>query len=118
MPVNFFIELMLPYGKKYFAPTISVFVAVKFHSFNKVGVDLATPILETLLYLKQQFLFIISFIHFKNFISAVCIWYIVYMWYTRNKFYSEAAEENLQEAKIACEVDSPWTYNIDIDSQM
>ena len=30
------------------------------------------------------------------------------MWYTRNKVYSEAAEENLQEAKIACDVDSPW----------
>ena len=62
-----------------------------------------------------------SFIHFKNFISAICICYkvyIVYMWYTINKIYSEAVEENLQEAKIACDVDSPWTYNIDIDSQM
>ena len=43
---------------------------------------------------------------------------MVYMWYTRNKFYSESVEENLQEAKIACDVDSPWTYDIDIDSQM
>ena len=34
------------------------------------------------------------------------------MWYTRNKFYSETAEENLQEAKIACDAESPWTYNI------
>ena len=42
---------------------------------------------------------------------------IVCMWYTRNKFYSETAEENLQEAKIACDAESPWTYNIDIDSQ-
>ena len=39
------------------------------------------------------------------------------MWYTRNKFYSETAEENLQEAKIACNAESPWTYNIDINSQ-
>ena len=30
------------------------------------------------------------------------------MWYTRNKFYSETAEENLQEAKIACDTESPW----------
>ena len=28
------------------------------------------------------------------------------MWYTRNKFYSETAEENLQEAKIACNAES------------
>ena len=39
------------------------------------------------------------------------------MWYTRNKFYSETAEENLQEAKIACDAETPWTYNIDINSQ-
>ena len=39
------------------------------------------------------------------------------MWYTRNKSYSETAEENLQEAKIACEEESPWTYNIEINSQ-
>ena len=40
------------------------------------------------------------------------------MWYTRNKFYSEIAEENLQEAKIACDAESPSTYNIDINSQI
>ena len=64
---------------------------------------------------------IIFSFHFKNFISAVCICYkvlIVYMWYTRKIFYSEAAEENLQEAKIACDIDSPWTYNIDIDRRV
>ena len=32
------------------------------------------------------------------------------MWYTRNKFYSETAEENLQEAKIACDVESPMPH--------
>ena len=62
----------------------------------------------------------VTFIHFKNFISAICICdtaLIVYMWHTRNKSYSETAEENLQEAKIACDAESPWTYNIDINSQ-
>ena len=39
------------------------------------------------------------------------------MWHTRNKFFSETAEENLQEAKIACDAESPWTYIIDINSQ-
>ena len=29
-----------------------------------------------------------------------------FMWHIRNKFYSEAAEENLQEAKIACDAES------------
>ena len=29
------------------------------------------------------------------------------MWYTRNKFYGETAEENLQEPKIACAAESP-----------
>ena len=38
--------------------------------------------------------------------------------YTRNKFYSETAEENLQEAKIACDAESPWTYSIDIKSEV
>ena len=33
------------------------------------------------------------------------------MWYIRNKYYSETAVENLQEAKIACDAESPWTYN-------
>ena len=38
--------------------------------------------------------------------------------YTRNKSYSETAEENLQEAKIACDAESPWTYSIDIKSEV
>ena len=39
------------------------------------------------------------------------------MWYAVTKFYSDTSEENLQEAKIAGDAESPWTYNIDINRQ-